>query len=329
MKPSSTPGSSPADSSRKAPNPTGAQNNPKPQDVAVLPGEVPESILNSDAADHETPRRRFRKALEQVIQDPGGLLIFLHGFLGCGAEWHDALSLLKDQVRCTLAAPDLPGHGTSSLPVTRDFRLEDAVPELSSCNGCVIWGYSLGGRIAMMTAARMLAQADSQGEPCQIRGLVIESSHPGLTDSKARQQRLENDSNWARKFEEEQPEEVLRQWYMQPVFSSLTTEQKALLAAEKMFTDGRRTGAALRAFSLGSQEDLTPVLQRLPSLYLYGTGDTRFATVARDVGRKAPGAWILPVAGGDHNLHRFHLRQILEDAGLPLATKLSAKELEM
>ncbi len=296
---------------------------PRPDGGDTVPQNTAASPPVSGAADQETPQERFRKALGQVIRDPDGLLIFLHGFLGCGAEWHDALDILRGQVRCALVAPDLPGHGTCSLPVTRDFRLEDAVPALSACSNCVIWGYSMGGRIAMMTAARMLDQADSRGGICRIRGLVIESAHPGLTDSYTRQLRHENDSRWAQKFEEEQPEDVLSQWYMQPVFSSLTSEQKRLLTAEKLFTDGSRPAAALRTFSLGSQKDLAPVLQRLPTLYLYGTGDSRFTSVAEEIRTRAPGAWIMPVDGGSHNLHRFRLREILHLAGLPLPENTS------
>lgn len=220
-------------------------------------------------------------------------LVFLHGFSGDCREWQTVGASLDDYPRLYL---DLPGHGGSAETGVAGFAemSELLTHTLISYNILNYWlvGYSLGGRIAMFHACQ---------HPAGLDGVIVEGGHPGLQDTDARQARLIADRRWASRFRSEPLETVFADWYQQPVFASLTEEQRKVLIALRSRNNGPRLADMLEATSLAVQPDLRPALtaRDFPFYFLYGERDEKFKSLAAElnVTRHA-----IPHAG--HNAHR-------------------------
>lgn len=221
-------------------------------------------------------------------------LVFLHGFSGDGREWQAVGERLDDYPRLYI---DLPGHGGSVAVPGVDFdRVTAQLQETLERYGILSYwliGYSLGGRIAIYFASRQKRDG--------LQGLIVEGSHPGLSSDEARRERRVGDLYWARRFAQESLYDVFTDWYQQPVFASLTLNQRQALVALRCHNHGIALSEMLIATSLSNQPDLGPALARrdYPFYYLCGERDAKFIALAQAL--DAPCTRI-PQAG--HNAHR-------------------------
>lgn len=241
-------------------------------------------------------------------------LVWLHGFLGSLREW--AL-FSNDFAAWPQLRVDLPGHGGSANIAANSFAqvellLRKTLLSYNILNYCLV-GYSLGGRIAMYHAC----QEGNSG----LRALVVEGGHPGLTDSLARRERQISDHRWAQRFRFEPLEDVLSDWYRQPVFQSLSAAERAELIAIRRDNNPQTLAGMLEATSLGSQPALHSALLNLtiPFHYICGEQDKKFRSAAESLNLSPH---LIPAAG--HNAHRENpaafshrlltlLRQPIED----------------
>ncbi|MFK3707196.1 2-succinyl-6-hydroxy-2,4-cyclohexadiene-1-carboxylate synthase [Raoultella sp. BIGb0138] len=220
-------------------------------------------------------------------------LVFLHGFSGDRREWQAVGDAFAAYPRLYI---DLPGHGASRDVEVSGFadvclRLQETLADYRIRDYWLI-GYSLGGRVAMVFAS----------EPRQgLRGLVVEGAHPGLQDDDQRLLRRRADAGWAARFRREPLSAVFADWYQQPVFASLSPQQRETLIALRSRNDGANLAAMLEATSLASQPDLRASLRacRYPFHYLCGEHDDKFRAIARDL---AATRHLIQHAG--HNAHR-------------------------
>lgn len=221
-------------------------------------------------------------------------LVWLHGFLGNQKEWESFSEHFTDWPQLFI---DLPGHGKSADITVEGFVQVDKLlrKTLLSYNILKYWliGYSLGGRVAMYHAC--------QGENTGLRGLIVEGSHPGLTDENARQDRKSSDQQWAQRLRTQPLKVVLDDWYHQAVFQSLNDQQRASLIAQRSQNNAQSLAAMLEATSLGNQPDLKAMLKQLPLpfYYLCGERDEKFRAVATGL-ELSP--HLITAAG--HNAHR-------------------------
>lgn len=221
-------------------------------------------------------------------------LVFLHGFSGDHREWRPVGERFTHANRLYI---DLPGHGCSANVQVDGFADLDALLKatLLSYNILNYWlvGYSLGGRVAMHFACR--SRADG------LAGVIVEGAHPGLIDDAERAQRWRNDRQWAQRFAQQPLAEVFTDWYQQPVFASLSDEQRDALVALRQQNHGVGLAAMLLATSLAVQDDLRPALQArtFPFWYLCGEHDRKFQAIAETL---ALPCHVIRDAG--HNAHR-------------------------
>ncbi|MBB3321409.1 2-succinyl-6-hydroxy-2,4-cyclohexadiene-1-carboxylate synthase [Atlantibacter sp. RC6] len=221
-------------------------------------------------------------------------LIWLHGFLGSQQEWQQVAEQFSDYPQLFI---DLPGHGGSADVRVASFEETCALLDATLAHHAVTqyWliGYSLGGRIAMHYAC---------GKPRHgLLGLIVEGSHPGLTDPQEREARIASDSHWASKFREAPLEQVLNAWYQQPVFANLSATARAELVALRRRNHPQALAAMLEATSLGRQADLRGQLSRLPHPFIYfcGEQDSKFRGIATTLNVPCR---LITAAG--HNAHR-------------------------
>ncbi|NIF30944.1 2-succinyl-6-hydroxy-2,4-cyclohexadiene-1-carboxylate synthase [Enterobacter sp. Cy-643] len=221
-------------------------------------------------------------------------IVWLHGFLGSHHEWQALKPHFSDWPQLYL---DLPGHGGSAgLDVQSFAEVDSALRNTLKHHGINhYWlvGYSLGGRIAIYHAS----QAESKG----LRGLVVEGGHPGLANVAEREARALNDARWAQRLMHEDFQAVLNAWYRQPVFHSLSCEQRADLVTLRAQNNPRALARMLEATSLARQPDLREMLGQLavPFHFICGERDEKFRAVAAGLNC----AQTL-ISGAGHNAHR-------------------------
>ncbi len=191
------------------------------------------------------------------------MLIFLHGFLGCPADWEPLLT--DDSI-----ALELPGHGKEPFNPDIAGSLKKRIPPGTHH----LVGYSAGGRVALQLKARY---------PDAFDKLLIFSAHPGLHSAEEREARWKQDQPWIKLLEEGDLKHFIRKWYEQPLFAML--KKDAAFYKKRMQHDPAGLAAFMRAFSLGKHEP--------PPLF----PGTHFVAGAQDLKYAAFSHTLIPHAG--------------------------------
>lgn len=230
-------------------------------------------------------------------------IIFLHGFMGAGADWLSVAKNLADYFYCIL--PDLPGHGwNTGFPLTHplDFAtVADGLRQLIDRLGLAqvhLVGYSLGGRIALYTAICF---------PQLLTTLVIESANPGLETEPARLSRAALDDQRAEQIIADGMDTFVEQWYQLDLFRSLQTQPELLetIKVRRKKNDPRWTAKIIQELSPGRQPPLWDRLDSLPmpTLLLAGALDQTYTAMVTRMAQKMTGATIEIVPDAGHNIH--------------------------
>jgi len=243
-------------------------------------------------------------------------LVLLHGFLGGPDSWDRVRLLLAasgagpgDRPAChEIVAPWLPGHGPDAEVVTqagrpRSERFDAAVEAFADQIGGPpsLWvGYSMGARIALGIAAR---------RPALVRGLVLVSSHLGLSLPEDRARRAEEDEAFARLAADggcAGMEALARAHESRAVLvaqRSLAPEVVALLHARRRAHEPRAIASSIRAMGLGVMPDLRAALAGLhiPVEIVAGGDDATYGALAREAADLTDGAAVI-AAGVGHDV---------------------------
>jgi len=181
-------------------------------------------------------------------------------------------------------------HGFLGNPHDWDF-LRDAgfiieTPPLDAipARGDSILGYSLGGRLALHA---LLAGA-------QYERAIFVSTGLGVESEAERAARRASDEAWARRFESEDFDSVMAAWNAQPVLAGPALKR----------TRGDYDPRALREWSSGI---LPPVASRpheltIPTLWIAGARDTKYAAEAQRAASRAPGGQVAIVENAGHRV---------------------------
>lgn len=228
-------------------------------------------------------------------------VVMLHGFLGNGEDWGEVVRHLPPAFRCL--TPDLPGHDGRPLDLGAcgdpfaayaERLWQGLEPRLPS--RFALAGYSLGGRLALDLACR---------HPERVSALVLEAAHPGLVQDGEREERAASDATWARRFEREPWSRVLQDWYRQPVFASLSKEQRRAFVLRRSAQVPGILADVLCATSLARQPNRWNDLQRLamPLGFIVGRRDVKFCAVGDRMARSVPNLTLVKLDGLGHNCH--------------------------
>jgi 2-succinyl-6-hydroxy-2,4-cyclohexadiene-1-carboxylate synthase len=231
-------------------------------------------------------------------------LLFVHGFTGNAEVWNDVISALTNS--CSCIALDLPGHGGQT-----DVRRRDAFTFNGACtilNNALdeaairranIWGYSMGGRIALHFAL---------AHPERVAGLILESASPGIADHEERLRRLQSDEDLAASIESRGLEDFVDRWMDQPLFApqqSLLSERQELGRRLRLQNSAAGLAVALRGFSVGRQEPLHNRLAELtmPTLVIAGEWDHKYREIGETMVHSIPNAQFRIIPGSGHAPH--------------------------
>lgn len=135
----------------------------------------------------------------RIHQNKPGLpwLMMFHGFMGSGSVFEPIIPELASV--CNPVTVDLLGHGKTSAPAEAGrFETEEQVKDISSIldrlqiTELYLYGYSMGGRLALQFAA-----ANRE----KLKGLILESTHCGISDQKEKAERQHTDLTRAEEIE--------------------------------------------------------------------------------------------------------------------------------
>lgn len=205
-------------------------------------------------------------------------IVALHGFLGLKTDW-DCL-----EIPC-MQAVDLyqfqwEGLWQCARQLNNQFQYEKEKP--------ILMGYSLGGRLALHALIEW---------PDLWHAGVIISAHPGLISKGEKEERVHSDRQWAKRFLEEEWDNVIRAWDNRPVLASSSFTFKR---GEKNY-DKKILAQILMAGSLGRQENLRGFIANLslPLLWVVGENDSNYVQLSQSIALNSPQSKIecLPQAG--------------------------------
>jgi 2-succinyl-6-hydroxy-2,4-cyclohexadiene-1-carboxylate synthase len=224
----------------------------------------------------------------------GPPLIALHGFTFTGEQFASA----AHQLRRTVFAPDLPGHGRS---VAVSTQLDDVVDAIETTVASFpepvpLLGYSQGGRLALLAALRQ-----SEG----ISALVLISANAGIEDTNERASRAESDARMAGKLSGMTIDEFLDTWTAAGITSTshLSAEDRAADRAIRQENSPIGLANALIGYGQGAQPSLWTRLAELamPVLVMSGSRDEKYSVIADEMTSRIPDVERVTVADAGHN----------------------------
>jgi 2-succinyl-6-hydroxy-2,4-cyclohexadiene-1-carboxylate synthase len=221
----------------------------------------------------------------------GGCVVMLHGFGGTGRAFDGVIGALPP-TRYTPLALDLPGHGgdvAPDEPITYEGCVKsvlEAAPERFA-----LCGYSMGGRIALVTAL---------AAPGRVSRLVLVSATAGIEDPTQRQQRVEADERLAAEIESEPMQSFVERWRTQPMFADEPAHVRLLASADHRRNATAGIAAALRGIGAGAMRPLWERLYELtmPVLVLAGQRDRKYQALGERIVAAVPDGSMQIVAGG-------------------------------
>jgi len=225
-------------------------------------------------------------------------LILLHGFCGHPRSWDRTVAHVKRPR--TIAAPYLPGHAGSNVPlVSFDQVIDQLAADLRSSS---LWpahvvGYSLGGRLACALVTT---------HPELVYAATLISTHFGLQSDAERAARRAQDERWIGMLRRDGLEKFVDAWQGQPLFAS-----QAELAPELL--DGQRSvrlshsaqglARALKVLGLAEMPDYAQALSRVgvPVTLVVGERDQKFLALARTMVERLARGQLRVIFASGHN----------------------------
>ena len=208
----------------------------------------------------------------------GPKLLFLHGFLGRGADFDPIIRTLSQDFCCL--SVDLPGHGeTEAQDEDTDYGMQKTgaalIKLLIQLNHlpCYGIGYSMGGRLALYLACRF---------PQYFTGVLLESASPGLKTQAERRQRREADAVLAKTIETVDWPTFVRRWYAQPLFKTLADHPNfGSLLQIRYQNRPAELARSLRGMGTGTQPSLWAELEtlKIPVTLMAGVLDLKFVAL--------------------------------------------------
>jgi 2-succinyl-6-hydroxy-2,4-cyclohexadiene-1-carboxylate synthase len=204
----------------------------------------------------------------------------LHGFLGTKYDWDDFPKLQN-------IIPIDISQFCSSLEEWADQFNQFAKADFEEK---ILLGYSLGGRLSLYALSKA---------PHLWKAAIFVSTHSGLTSKEEKKQRYETDLQWAKRFQTEPWDSLMKQWNQQPVFHN----DVEILRKESQY-DRNQLAHILDTWSLANQKDFKPQLEKLhlPVLWVVGEWDSKFVKIAESLKFRHPLSKIWIASGAAHRV---------------------------
>ena len=232
------------------------------------------------------------------------LCVFLHGFLGTCAEFYHITPQLTDFVNPLLI--DHLGHGESSVPsvdstVDTNRLVGDLVEIIRrfSQEKVFLAGYSMGGRLALHAAC---------ARPELFRGMILESTGPGIADPEIRKNRVLTDKNRAEQIQADL-RKFVEEWNRMPLFQSggaPDPEGRLHLEILQKMQNPNGIASMLKGFGSGEMPPVTAIeLNNInfPVLLIAGREDVRYVEIQHQMAEELPDVEVQILDDAGHRVH--------------------------
>jgi len=214
----------------------------------------------------------------------------LHGFTGTPDSF-EQLRLPPGSV-----TPTLGGHLEEAVTGGFEDEVERLAALAQGCDG--LFGYSLGGRLALGILAR---------HPARFQHALVVSAHPGLATDAERAARRDADARFVDVLRERGLERFVDVWQALPLWASqgdLPEAVKEAQRAQRLRHRADGLAQSLVQHGLGKMPDLRPLLRhvRTPVDLLVGERDAKFVALAQELTQVLPYARLTIAPGAGHNL---------------------------
>jgi pimeloyl-ACP methyl ester carboxylesterase len=243
----------------------------------------------------------------------GAPLVVLHGATG---RWQGMQSILPALAeRWHVYALDLRGHGKSGR-VTRQYRLadyvEDAIAFIRGCVGepAIVYGHSLGGLVAMNTAAQ--SRKD-------VRAIILED--PALVEYTHRPEEIFAHPYFRGAYETLQVapsiEEILR--WLKTISPPDTPTEAIMPRAETLSLLDSDMLVPILEGKLVQKGTLADVVKRMACPVLLLQADPAIGAATEDqhvavIREHMPQATVVQIKGASHGIHDSQLDALLKQA---------------
>ena len=234
------------------------------------------------------------------------LMVFFHGFM---EDHSDMIPLLDMNLELSYLVIDLPGHGktkTSSFKDREDIfsTLKDLIQFYQNDNELIVYGYSMGGRIALELSTLYL----------KPELLILESAHFGIETKELKASRLNAD----RKLLTDPSIDLKTffiKWYENPIFANYNQHIDYENGINKKLNfDSSQWQESMEFFSPG----VTPLLQSemikksmdLKILGITGNRDLKYNEHYKFLQKNLPNFTSLEISQAGHNPHKTHLEEL-------------------
>ncbi len=230
-------------------------------------------------------------------------MLFLHGFTGKASDCQFLTERLN--TKYNIAAIDLPGHGLSASLDEEDYtpeRLPALIHETlerNYVNRPVIYGYSMGGRAALLYARKY---------PDNISGLVLENAGAGIMDPGERKNRIHADNELAGQIIDNGLEWFVEYWMNLPLFESLKSLPESdytKLKNSKKDNSSEGLALSLIKFGAGRMPYFHDSIKKFPFplLLLAGEKDRKYSELYEELKINKTLHKKFFFTGAGHNIH--------------------------
>ncbi len=219
-------------------------------------------------------------------------VVALHGFTLHGGMYEG----LAAASNLTIAAPDLPGHGrTTVAPVTMRTAVDAIADLLARHDKPLLLGYSQGGRVALHV---------SLAYPKLVGSLILISTSPGLGE-RARAMRRAADDGLADRIERIGTERFITEWLANPLVATDDVDRQLREADRAMRMENSAAGlaAALRGIGQAAVADSSERISdlQMPTVFMAGSEDPAYCDHATAMAESCGERPVL-IEGAGHNV---------------------------
>ncbi len=228
------------------------------------------------------------------------VILFLHGFMG---DCHDFTAIVSNLGEFCCLIVDLPGHGQTEVKQDLDYQMPNVAQALIglldklAIKQCGLWGYSMGGRIALYLAVYF---------PQYFQVVILESTSPGLKTQPERDRRIAQDLQLARQLESDGMYQFIQRWYSNPLFKSFVQHPDYQQAfSRRLKNNPFRLAKSLRLMGLGMQPTLWNYLGdiTIPLILVVGELDAKFIAINQQILSLCSQGNLNIVKDSGHNVH--------------------------
>lgn len=223
----------------------------------------------------------------------------MHGFTGSSRDFLEIPDSILSKYRCLI--PDLPGHGqtqviedeisfTAAGQVTLLERWLDSLQQ----SKFHLFGYSMGGRLALQFAVKNLLQ---------LHSLILVSTTAGIDEGVDRLARAKADSELAQKILDSNSVDFLNAWLAQPLFQEIFNRGDLFVAKEvvrRLPLQPSGLACSLKYFSTGVMPSVWHQLTNIttPALVIAGSRDQKYLKLASELVALIPNSTLKVLSTG-------------------------------